>query len=300
MFEEVDFDDMSAMEASTLSTPRDVKAPNTSVSVSPLKSGFVMFHKPGDEGFSVVAGACDDADGRHDAHFISGDAWMSSECHCIQCETLRVMTRFSELRADPQLSPVIVLLDLDNFGFNQLKSIPPYQDVELLDHVVVWAFFGSCFTRYHKAWPNAQTVCQPLPGRAAEASAGDLATKKKSIWQILVERNRVFFTPCGGQSQAADNVMHRVIQALHGIDVVFLTGDGKLINEIYRSRRLLGMKSKRHHEDELTDRLTVINVADMDKRFVPVWRALCQRIRINLRESGAWSSEDSEEGRLRS
>ncbi|KAL7700039.1 hypothetical protein N2W54_004539 [Lotmaria passim] len=294
MFAETDFDDTSAMEASTSSVASEVDR-QSPIKFTPVKSGFVKFHKPGDDGFSVVAGACDDADARHDAHFISGDAWLSKECHCIQCETLRVMARFSELHSDAQLSPVIVLMDLDNFGFNQFKSIPPFHDVELLDNVVVWAFFGSCFTRHHRAWPSAQTVCEPLPGRLPLAPG---TIEKKSIWKILVEKNRVFFTPCGGQSQAADGVMRRVIQALRGIDTIFLTGDVKLINDIYRSRRLLGMKTKRHHEDELMDRLTVINVADMDKRFVPVWRALCQCIRVNLRESGAPSSDDSEEGRL--
>ncbi|KPA84708.1 hypothetical protein ABB37_01212 [Leptomonas pyrrhocoris] len=294
MFEEAEFDDMSAMEASTtLSTPPDVVTPH--ITFSPVRGGFVQFHKPGDEGFSVVAGACDDADARHDSYFMSGDAWLSEECHCIQCETLRVMSRFSELCSKPELSPVIVLVDLDNFGFNQFKSIPPYTDAELLDNVLVWAFFGSCFTRHHRAWPNAQTVCEPLPSRAAAPHE----TTKKSIWQILVERNQAFFTPCGGQSQAADSVMRRVIEALHGVDTIFLTGDAKLINEIYRSRRLRGMKTKRHHEGEMTDRLTVINVADLEKRFVPVWRALCQRIRANLRTSDFSSSDDSEEGRLR-
>ncbi|KPI90800.1 hypothetical protein ABL78_0033 [Leptomonas seymouri] len=295
MFEEVDFDDMSAMEANTtLSTPRDTATPYTTL--PPAGGGVVQFHKPGDEGFSVVAGACDDADARHDAHFMSGDAWMSKDCHCIQCETIRVMSRFSELHNDPKLSPVIVLMDLDNFGFNQFKSIPPHQDVELLDNVVVWAFFGSCFTRHHRVWPNAQTVCEPLPSRAVALQD----TAKRSVWQLLVERGQLFFTPCGGQKQAADSVMHRVIQALHGVDTIFLTGDAKLISEIYRSRRLRGMKSRRSHEDELTDRLTVINVTDLDKRFVPVWRALTQRLRICLRDSGSSSSDDSEEGRLRS
>lgn len=293
MFEEADFDELGDMEVSTLSAPRE--AYTTPLLPTPAKAGFVRFHQPGEEGFSVVAGACDDADARHDAHFISGDAWMSRECHCTQCETLRVMTRFTELQQEQDTSPVIVLMDLDNFGYNQFKSIPPFQDVELLDNVVVWAFFGSCFTRQYRAWPTAQSVCEPLPGRVVTSSD----VKKRSIWETLVEKQQVFFTPCGGHNQAADNVMQRVIEALHGIDTIFLTGDVKLIHDIYRARRLLGMKSKRHHEDELTDRLTVINVADLDKRFVPVWRALCQQIRLNLRESVVSPSDSSEEGRLR-
>ncbi|AYU81716.1 hypothetical protein, conserved [Leishmania donovani] len=285
MFEEISFDDV---DVSCASHEDDrLVAENVADAVEGGKA-FVRFHRPGEEGFSIVAGACDDKDARHDAHFMSGDAWMSKDCHCIQCETLRVLSRYSEMRAQPNISPVIVLVDLDNFGFNQFKSIPPYPDVELLDHVLVWSFFGSCFTRHHRAWPSEQTVCEPLPNRAVSVNAA--GTTKRSIWEILVSKQQVFFTPCGGQTQAADNVMHRVLQALQGMETVLLTGDVKLINEIYRSRRLLGMKSRRHNEDEMSDKLTVINVDDMDKRFVPVWRSLCNRLRGTLHDVGATGS----------
>ncbi|KAK7199768.1 hypothetical protein NESM_000023100 [Novymonas esmeraldas] len=294
MFEEVAFDDGAVAVAPRDDTRRVLQ---DATPHAPNVKAFVRFHHPGEEGFSVVAGACDDADARHDAHFVSGDAWMSKNCHCIQCETLRVLTRFTEMRAQPDVSPVIVLVDLDNFGFNQFKSIPPYADVELLKHVIVWAFFGSCFTRHHRAWPSAESVCEPLPNRIAPASPTVAA--KRSIWEILVETHQVFFTPCGGQSQAADSVMHRVLQALHGVETVLLTGDVRLINEVYRNRRLLGMKSRRHNEEDMSDRLTIINVDDLDKRFVPVWRALCHRLRVSLRDTGATSSsEESDDGRL--
>ncbi|KAG5495466.1 hypothetical protein GH5_03127 [Leishmania sp. Ghana 2012 LV757] len=280
MFKEVAFDDMAGS-----STPAEEAHSVSELSTAIDEGGkaFMRFHRPGEEGFSIVAGACDDMDARHDAHFVSGDAWMSKSCHCTQCETLRVLSRYSEMSAQPNTFPVIVLVDLDNFGFNQFKSIPPYADVELLDKVLLWCFFGSCFTRHHRAWPSAQTVCEPLPNRAMPATSAGAA--KRSIWEILVEKRQVFFTPCGGQTQAADTVMHHVLQALHGVETVLLTGDVKLINEIYRSRRLLGMKSRRHNEDDMSDRLTVINVDDMDKRFVPVWRSLCHRLRGTLRDA---------------
>ncbi|GET91499.1 hypothetical protein, conserved [Leishmania tarentolae] len=285
MFQEVAFDDMEVSGASRDDT--HLSAGNAANATEAGKA-FVRFHRPGEEGFSVVAGACDDKDARHDAHFVSGDAWMSKDCHCIQCETLRVLTRYSEMRTRPNIFPVIVLVDLDNFGFNQFKSIPPYTDVELLDRMLVWSFFGSCFKRYHRAWPSEQTVCQPLPNRDTTVHSG--GATKRSIWEILVEKQQVFFTPCGGQMQAADNVMHRVLRALQGMDAILLTGDVKLIDEIYRSRRLLGMKSQRHNEAEMSDKLTVINVNDKDKRFVPVWRSLCDRLRGTLHDVGTADS----------
>lgn len=285
MFKEISFDDADVSCESREDTR--LAAENVAGAGKGGKA-FVRFHRPGEEGFSIVAGACDDKDAHHDAHFMSGDAWMSKDCHCIQCETLRVLSRYSEMRAQPKIFPVIVIVDLDNFGFNQFKSIPTYADVELLDHVLLWSFFGSCFTRHHRAWPSEQTVCERLPNRAVSVNAA--GTTKRSIWEILVEKQQVFFTPCGGQTQAADNVMLRVVQALQGIEAVLLTGDVELINEIYRNRRLLGMKSRRHNEDELSDKLTVINVDDMDKRFVPVWRSLCSRLRGTLCGVGAIGS----------
>ncbi|KAG5496221.1 hypothetical protein JKF63_02522 [Porcisia hertigi] len=290
MFEEVAFD-----EGDVATKPPNNKRSASSDASSAAQGGkaFVKFHLPGEEGFSIVAGACDDQDARHDAHFISGDAWMSKTCHCIQCETLRVVSRYSEMCSKSTVAPIVVLVDLDNFGFNQFKSIPPYADVELLDGVVVWGFFGSCFTRHHGVWPSAQTVCEPLPNREKPANAA--GRTKRSIWEILVEKQQAFFTPCGGQKQAADGVMQRVLRALHGVETVLLTGDVKLINEIYRSRRLRGTKSRRENEDDISDRLSVINVNDVDKRFVPVWRALCHRCRANTRgpcgESGLADSE---------
>ncbi|KAG5470563.1 hypothetical protein LSCM1_01807 [Leishmania martiniquensis] len=292
MFKEVAFDDTGV---SAIPSENSDHASGGSAAIEEGSKGFVRFHRPGEEGFSIVAGACDDRDARHDSHFVSGDAWMSESCHCTQCETLRVLSRYSEMSAQPSAFPVIVLVDLDNFGFNQFKSIPPYADVELLNRVLLWCFFGSCFTRHHRAWPNAETVCEPLPNRAL--SMNRTGTAKRSIWEILVEKRQVFFTPCGGQAQAADSVMHRVLQALHGVKTVLLTGDVKLINEIYRSRRLLGMKSRRQNEDDMSDRLTVINVDDMDKRFVPVWRSLCHCLRVTLRDvSEDGDSLDSEAG----
>ncbi|AIO01055.1 hypothetical protein LPMP_321700 [Leishmania panamensis] len=295
MFKEVAFENVDVVVA-----PCE-NARLTTKDAADLRDGgkaIVRFHHPGEEGFSIVAGACDDKDALHDAHFISGDAWMSKSCHCIHCETLRVLSRYSEMCAQRNIFPVIVLVDLDNFGFNQFKSIPPYADVDVLDHALVWCFFGSCFTRHHHAWPSAQTVCEPLPNRVVSVNAA--GTTKRSIWEILVEKQQVFFTPCGGQAQAADHVMHRVLQALQGIETVCLTGDVKFINEIYRSRRLLGVKALRHNEEELCDRLTVINVDDMEKRFVPVWRSLCHRLRGAVRDAGATSGNDnSDERRLR-
>lgn len=272
MFEEVEFEDDEGRWEARESAPR-----HHSLSENDGDSNgttFVSFHRPGDDGFSVVAGACDDRDAYYDSYFMSGDAWMSEDCQCVRCAALRVMSSVNEIKSDSGQTPVILLLDLDNYGFNQFKSIPPFSDVELIDRLYVWAFFGSCFTRHFKSWPSAESVCERLPSKL------NTSTLKSSIWQLLVEKHRVSFTPCGGQSQAADTVMQQVLQALNGMHTILLTGDGRLINEVYRHRRLRGMKSKRENEkDMMSDRLTMINVLDMDKRFVPVWRAVCFRVR---------------------
>lgn len=283
----------------------------------------MFFHRPGEDGFCAVAGAGDDTDALLDARTISGDSWVNSECHCLRCECLRVMQKLERVQqraaqANPtgSAAPLVLLfLDLDNFGFNQFKSVPPGASLAAVDdddegggdgpsaarhpdapvhplkHLFVWAFFGSCFTRYHGKWPTEETVCEALPSTKPAGNDGEVAQavpRRPSIWQRLVKAGRVHFTPCAGQSQAADGVIMAALGVFAERDVVLLTGDSKLLAEVYSRRRMAGRKSRRDNEhDIMSDRLTLIDINDCGKRFVPVWRQLEQRVTQIVRN--VWS-----------
>lgn len=272
MFAETSFDDGAESSPPVPVLPtEETEAPATHT---------LHFHRPGDADFSSVAGSRNGKGAPFDNQTINGDSWVSSECRCTRCECLRVLSNIDCLRSRQSKGEtvILVLLDLDNFGFNQFKSIPPHMDVDntdvdILDYIYMWGFFGSCFSRYYKTWPNSETVCEALPQQRS------VMKQKPSIWQRLVSSGRVHFTPCGGHSQGADEVMLDVIKVFADMNAILVTSDVKLLQKVYQKRRLLGMKTRRSNEDDmLADRLTLVNVEDLDKRFVPVWRELVYRV----------------------
>ncbi|KAH9578798.1 hypothetical protein LSM04_004812 [Trypanosoma melophagium] len=250
--------------------------------------GIVRFHRPGDEGFSCVAGTADDVQSLYDTRHFSGDAWLSDTCHCLRCETIRASTHITALRQTIKKPVVVVLLDLDNFGFNQFKSAPSALAVRdgfnCIDHIFLWCFFGSCFTRYHGIFPDAESVCQQLPSHLQTANNGKSPRYvKRSVWQSLVANGRCHFTPCGGQQQAADSVIMRAAHALTHLPCIVVSGDKQLLHAISQSRCCVGKKRKRDGtEFEFPSECDVINVLEHGKRFVPVWRALEKKIQVLL------------------
>ncbi|KEG15389.1 hypothetical protein DQ04_00091230 [Trypanosoma grayi] len=247
--------------------------------------GTVRLHRPGEEGFSCVAGGDKDTDALLDARLVSGDSWLDDKCHCIRCETVQASTRLTSLQQRCKGKLVVVLLDLDNYGFNQFKSIPPgsgsSDGFDLLKHVFVWSFFGSCFTRYHGVFPDAENVCQSSPQHDGVGKR----SAKRSVWQRLVAEGRCHFTPCGGHSQAADAVMVQVAHAMTHVPTVVLSGDRELLQDIHNNRRLVGKKASRETAAfDFLSQLDIVNVLEHGKRFVPVWRALEARIRLIVQQ----------------
>ncbi|ORC88318.1 uncharacterized protein TM35_000171900 [Trypanosoma theileri] len=263
---------------------------NNNNNIDTAAVGVVRFHHPGDEGFSCVAGTVDDVHSLYDTRHVSGDAWLSNECHCLRCETLRASTHITALRNHTQLPIVVVLLDLDNYGFNQFKSAPPSLAVKdgfnCIDHMFLWCFFGSCFTRYHGVFPDAASVCEQLPANAQDEKNGKPSKHvKMSVWRRLVMAGRCHFTPCGGQQQAADSVMMRAAHALTHMPCIVVSGDRGLLQTIYMSRSSVGKKRKRDEMDsEFLSECDVINVLEHGKRFVPVWRALEKKIQVLVQQ----------------
>jgi hypothetical protein len=176
---------------------------------------------------------------RHSAGIVEGDEpgplgpqWLSQSCHCLRCDILRAGQLIQQL---PQ-TPVVVLLDLDNWGFNQLKGAPPKKAQRvgnsrkarqrakrrndplpelLLQQTFFWCFFGSYFVQHFGVHPE-EFVFHEAP--------------KGSIWCRLKDAGRVTFTPCGGHLQAADGVITRIAAAMGHCPVVVLSGDLALID----------------------------------------------------------------------
>lgn len=307
-------DSSSTGTSSGLPTPKRGSHPAPRAKAPSEQTVTMHFHRPGEVGFCSVAGAGDDSAASLDARTISGDTWVSDECRCARCECLRVMHKLAAAEAAAKRKakgkswPIVLLvLDLDNFGFNQFKSVPPgtasamdsdsdYLDealtgVNTVQHLFMWSFFGSCFTRYHHTWPTEESVSEPLATSAASGSRSSpppppppvplhAHKARPSIWQRVCREGRVHFTHCSGQSQAADHVMMSVLAAFADRDVIVLSGDSKLLQEIQASRRRVGNKSRRDNESaKVPDHLTLIDVNDDGKRFVPVWKALDHRVK---------------------
>lgn len=258
----------------------------------------VRFHKPGDPDFSAVAGATSEVDVAFNPRLFNGDSWLSSDCHCIKCEGIRLIEKSCtlcepkrEISMPPITSlhfsskssdglPVLILLDLDNFGFRQFQLMPPrlfghsssahtksekrceLSNDELFSYIFVWGFFGSCFTRYHKLWPTEDLLLNmdnPLLTKKQENScekrSGSLDASHNSpvipssIWKRLVLQKRLLLTPCSGGCQGADGVLRQVVNVFSpSFDIVVVSGDGPLIQLLQEDHRRGSRKRKRTGE----------------------------------------------------
>ncbi|EAN80427.1 uncharacterized protein TEOVI_000858600 [Trypanosoma equiperdum] len=307
MFAELDFDaeaDNSSSAPGGVSecACSSIQDSGSSSALTPNDDALVVqLHRPGSEGFSCVAGPADGATRMYDEKLINGDSWVSDECHCVYCEVLKASSSLSKLqgRFKRDLRPtgdrvggrktVVLLLDLDNYGFNQFKSVPPRRsegsNINVLDHLFVWSFFSSCFARYHGVLPDAHVVCQRNSGSEADARHSDVnnlnwGQGKKSVWKHLADEGRLHFTPCGGQQQAADGVIMQIAYAMVHMPLIVVSGDQGLLRAISERRRVAGRKTSRDiMENELTSQLEVINVCKHNKKFFPVWRDLETAVR---------------------
>lgn len=230
------------------------------------------FHRPGMPQFSAVAGASGDTSAIFDPRLLNGDSWLSDECHCLNCEGLRVTLMLRDLKA-PQ-PPVIVLLDLDNFGYMQFQLCPPRlpknlscSNADIISNMFVWGFFGSCFTRYHRVWPSLDAITRMEDGETEG---------KDSVWRMLVREKRVMLTPCSGKDQGADGVIETVVDAFSDYKRVVVTGDVKLIEMMKEKAR---KHRKRLADDSpIKSSLSFVNASALNKKLVGVWHSIAMRV----------------------
>lgn len=297
MFEEVEFDDDDGKQNE--SSAGEVGGGSNRKTGGHSPTMMLRFHQPGEEAFCAVAGSQYDTEDIQSARLVNGDSWVTQECRCARCEGMRVVAKMDGIETSRRqrgiVAPLLlVLLDLDNFGFNQLKSVAPRLPEEsdsfkLVDNIFVWSFFGSCFTRYHKIWPSEESVALPFTpaGSSKPPPAQSSASPRRpSVWQQLVGGGQVHFTPCTGASQGADNVIKDVIRSFTPLyHVVLVTGDVQMINEIRpESARTIGRKTARiENEEEFSSgHLDIINVKDCGHRFLSVWMALMRTLQMSV------------------
>nr|CCC95993.1 unnamed protein product [Trypanosoma congolense IL3000] len=298
MFAEVDFNSDSDGDDSSVPGMSSAGATLThessdcpTVAVAGGRCVAVRFHQPGELGFACVAGATNGEDSVCNEELVNGDLWVNDQCHCVKCEVLQASLEISVLQekmigsnSSGSRNPVVILLDLDNYGFNQFRSVPPRREkatkFDLLQHVFVWCFFGSCFTRYHGVLPNAETVCKSFHESNEEYM--DRLTRntkhrggKESIWKRLVEDGRVHFTACGGHNQGADSVILQIAYAMIHMPLIVVSGDKAMLRAITECRRTVGKKSTRQAlENDYISKLVVIDVCTHRKKLLPVWKCL--------------------------
>ncbi|EKF33235.1 hypothetical protein MOQ_002888 [Trypanosoma cruzi marinkellei] len=283
MFAEVEFENEDGGVLSSAEKNGSCDSPDKSR--DDMTVGVVRMHRPGETGFSCVAGTADDVESIHDARLMNGDSWLGNECHCVRCETVRVSTQLAKLRQrSSKKAMVVVLLDLDNYGFNQFRSVPTTVPAnggfDLIEHIYVWCFFGSCFSRYHGEFPSAESVCRRIPRAATDPKCKQSVGRRPSVWQRLVSEGRCHFTPCGGQRQGADNVILQIAWTMTHMPVIVLSGDREMLQKVGVNRRLVGKKAKREvAECDSLGTVDIINVLEHGKRFLPVWRELESKVR---------------------
>lgn len=243
----------------------------------------VQFHRPGMPEYSVVAGARYDTAAHFDPRLFNGDSWLSDDCHCLRCEGLRALEK---MRALPT-PPVLVLLDLDNFGYRQFQLCPPrlgkaarITNDGILSSILLWGFFGSCFTRYYNVWPT-DTLLANVDSSLNKDDIDGSQNRKESIWFSLSSQSRLLLTPCSGSNQGADCVMRDVVHAFANQDMIVMTGDGELVRLLQEERRLLRKrKSSEEDDDDGAAKLLFVDMSRVEKRLVPVWHALASQLCI--------------------
>lgn len=285
MFAEVEFEEEPFTEPQrrSRSTTEDHGVANEETNSSSSPSAIVHFHLPGMKDFSVVAGASqemEEEESKFDPRLFNGDSWLSTECHCLKCEGLRVVQKVRLLRPPP----ILILLDLDNFGFRQFQLCPPrlrrssrLSNEDILSSIFLWGFFGSCFTRYHKVWPTDDLVIRLDEEMEKEDMHGS-QIRKESIWRRVAKENRLLLTPCSGRNQGADCVMRDVVNAFSGSDMIVVTGDAELIHLLKEDRRLRRKRAFSHSDMTSSSMLGFVNITTQEKKLVPVWQALADQI----------------------
>ena len=294
MFDEADFDDVDAPlddrggKKRRLDKDRVVKTKRVGpVPDSAGAAGVYRFHTIHDAKFSPVASTATTK--KFDEKFSCGDLWNNSTCHCLSCDLVRVMQTKDALQA--AAAPTILLLDLDNYGFPQFKTrkIKPQEVVR--SNIFIWCFYGACFERHFAVNPEEFIQRKPIAEQAVpERVVGTKAPREHaqpgapkssspagspeanqlvvgSLWHSLHLSGRLYFTPCGGHSQAVDEAMMQVAQVLS------------------EEHRVLFMSCDRHLTETANQAMgerngsTVINPLAFQRDIIKVWSAIAEKCR---------------------
>jgi hypothetical protein len=240
--------------------PREGELPARDVvaDARPLPTVSVAFHRPGDVQFRSHAGSPGVCSSPLDGVAV-GDLWLSKECHCLRCEMLRAQRQLSS-RSKTATGPgcVVLLWDLDNFGFRDLqRSEPaaPRGSTPLSSRCLLWGFYGACFTRHYRCRPEDLDV-QP------ESTLGQLRT-----------HGAVMMTPCGGHKEAVDEVLVAAARAaglLAGSRLtIVVTGDKHLAQFMMET-----LCDNADATDVGASPLRVIDVNKCDRKIGNVWKTI--------------------------
>eukprot|EP00755_Sulcionema_specki_P016809 Sspe_Gene.10637::Locus_3560_Transcript_4_5_Confidence_0.400_Length_4151::g.10637::m.10637 len=174
----------------------------------PLPAGVGRFHTVADPNFSDIALPRPGHDGKT-------GAWLGSECRCLQCEITRVASKVKD-------GSVVVLLDLDNYGYPHLVR-QPFPVADIPSNIFLWGFYGLGFEEHgHKGDPME-------------------AVTTKSLFGMMRKNDHLRLTPCGNFPQAADEAMQVTVKVLRNLDVMVLSGDKGLLSGCQSSRAKMNL-----------------------------------------------------------
>jgi len=175
----------------------------------------VRFHQPTDPDFSPIAipvlGENANCDWRE---------WQSPKCRCLKCEILRVAPLMKRCR-------VVVLLDIDNWGLDPLAK-RPRANLRLPDDCFFWCFYGLGFEKFEGV---------DLGGVDFAAYAARHGVVGNTVFTELQQSKRVWFSPAGGHSQAADEAIIKTVAVLRNMHVAVITGDRELGQTALQQKR---------------------------------------------------------------
>ena len=113
---------------------------------------------------------------------------------------------------------MVVLLDIDNWGFESLATEPAAK-TRLPEDCFFWLFYGAGFEAFWSL--DLETADWAAYGKRRGAV-------DKTLFADLQQRQRLWFSPAGGHKQAADLAILQTVALLRNMHVVVVSGDREL------------------------------------------------------------------------
>eukprot|EP00667_Euglena_gracilis_P019004 EG_transcript_20293 len=128
----------------------------------------------------------------------------------------------------------VVLLDVDNWGFDELSKEPKSAS-RLPEDCFFWCFYGSGFEMHHGI--DLEVV-----------DFSEYAQKQGLVFETLLcdlqNRRRIWFSPAGGHSQAADMAILQTVALLRNMHVIVISSDKELGDSALKQKRSLPLDGK--------------------------------------------------------